>query len=101
MSSTKDTVASSTKTILTSSANWDDWNDRFVSQAIMYESLGHVQGKENLLPKAVKPAMAHYPQKARPTTFEAVPNRNRNTNPTAREFLRITQCLLDPNLERS
>ena len=68
MSSAKDTVASSTKTILTSSANWDDWNDRFVSQAIMYDLLGHVQGKENLLPKAVKPVMEHYPQKARPTT---------------------------------
>jgi hypothetical protein len=68
MSSAKDTVASSTKTILTSSANWDDWNDRFVSQAIMYDLLGHVQGKENLLSKAMKPVMAHYAQKARPTT---------------------------------
>lgn len=32
----------------------------FFSQAIMYDLLGHVQGKENLLPKAVKLVMAHY-----------------------------------------
>jgi hypothetical protein len=46
----------STKTILTSSANWEGWNDRFISQAIMYSLLDHVQGKENLLCKPVKGA---------------------------------------------
>ena len=67
MSSTKDTVAS-TKTILATSANWEEWNDRFISQAIMHDLLDHVQGTENLLRKPVKPMMADFPQKARPTT---------------------------------
>jgi len=67
MSSTKDTVAS-TKTILATSANWEEWNDRFISQAIMHDLLDHVQGTENLLRKPVKPMMVDFPQKARPTT---------------------------------
>jgi hypothetical protein len=65
MSSTKDTLTSTTKTILTSSANWEDWNDRFVSQAIMYDLLGHIQGRDHILPKPVRPVMTEYAQRTR------------------------------------
>jgi hypothetical protein len=68
MSSTKNTVAPTTKTILTTSANWEDWNDRFINQAIMHDLLDHVQGTETLLRKPLKPVMADFAQKARSTT---------------------------------
>jgi hypothetical protein len=60
-------VASTTKTILATSANWDEWNKRFIGQAISNDLLDHVQGKENLLSKPKEPTMADYAQKTRPT----------------------------------
>jgi len=67
MSITKDIMAT-TKIILTTSADWEEWNKRFMSQVIMYDLLRHIQGDENLLSKPIRPATADYPQKARSTT---------------------------------
>jgi hypothetical protein len=57
-----------TKIILTTSADWEEWNKRFMSQVIMYDLLRHIQGNENLLSKPIRPATADYPQKTRSTT---------------------------------
>jgi hypothetical protein len=67
VSITKDIMAT-TKIILTTSADWEEWNKRFMSQVIMYDLLRHIQGDENLLSKPIRPATADYPQKARSTT---------------------------------
>jgi hypothetical protein len=66
VSITKDIMT--TKIILTTSADWEEWNKRFMSQVIMYDLLRHIQGDENLLSKPIRPATADYPQKARSTT---------------------------------
>ena len=58
---------STTKIILSNSADWEEWNKRFTSQAIANDLLDHVQGKEALLRKPVKPVIADFPQKARST----------------------------------
>ena len=46
---------STTKIILSNSADWEEWNKRFTSQAIANDLLDHVQGKEALLRKPVAP----------------------------------------------
>jgi hypothetical protein len=58
---------STTKIVLSNSADWEEWNKRFTSQAIANDLLDHVQGKEALLRKPVKPVIADFPQKARST----------------------------------
>ena len=65
MSSTKNTVAPTTKTILTTSADWEDWNERFISQAVACDLQGYIQGKEQLLSKPTEPILTDYAQKAR------------------------------------
>jgi len=67
MSITKDIMAT-TKIILTTSADWEEWNKRFMNQVIMYDLLRHIQGDENLLSKPIRPVTADYSQKARSTT---------------------------------
>ena len=64
MSTTKDIMAS-TKTILITSENWEEWNNRFISQAIMCNLLPHIQGKQKLLVPPLEPVMADYSQKNR------------------------------------
>jgi hypothetical protein len=66
MSTTKDIMAT-TKIILMTSADWEEWNKRFMNQVIMYDLLRHIQGNENLLSKPIRPVTADYPQKARST----------------------------------
>ena len=56
-----------TKTILTTSADWEDWNERFISQAVMCDLYGYIQGKEQLLSKPAEPLLTDYAQKARPS----------------------------------
>ena len=66
MSTIKDAMAS-TKIILTTSADWEEWNKRFITQAVMYDLLGHVQGKETLITKPTEPILTDYTQKTRST----------------------------------
>ena len=80
MSTTKNIVAT-TKTILTNSADWEDWNERFIGQAVMYDLLGYIQEKENLLSKPIEPTME--------LRLKAVPK------PKIREPLRARHCPLN------
>ena len=57
-----------TKTILTTSADWEDWNERFISQAVACDLQGYIQGKEQLLSKPAEPKLTDYAQKSRSTT---------------------------------
>ena len=59
-----------TKIVLTTSADWEEWNKRFISQTVMYDLLGHgqVQGNETLLSNPIRPAIAGYPQKGHSIT---------------------------------
>jgi hypothetical protein len=52
------------KIVLTNSATWEDWNERYLGQANMYRQLGHIQGKEPLVAKPLKLSMAEYPHKS-------------------------------------
>lgn len=54
---------SNVKVILINSATWEDWNERFQTQAIMYDLLKYVQGKEDLISKPKRPNMAIFPMK--------------------------------------
>ena len=49
-----------TKTILINSITWDEWNDRFITQIVLYNFLNYIKGKEDLLSKSKKPIMASY-----------------------------------------
>ena len=68
--------AMANKTILTNSATWEDWNERCLGQANMYRLLDHIQGKENLVIKPLKPSMADYPQKHRLATAASTRSRS-------------------------
>ena len=62
-----------TKTILTTSADWEDWNERFISQAVACDLQGYIQGKEQLLSKPAEPKLTDYAQKTRLTTAGSRP----------------------------
>jgi hypothetical protein len=59
-------MTSSKQIFLTGSDTWEDWNERCLSHAEMYDLLAHLQGREELLPKPIKPSTSDYPQKTRP-----------------------------------
>jgi hypothetical protein len=67
MSSKSVTMDATNKIILTNSSTWEDWSERCLGQANMYRLLDHIQGKEELFTKPLKPSMTDYPQKTRPT----------------------------------
>ena len=72
MSTIKDeTSTSTTKIILANAAVWEDWKDRFLTQAVNLNLWDYLQGKKDLFIEPTRPNMANYPLKKHSTTSQS------------------------------